>query len=93
MIDQVGNCPECGAPIYSEDLSGNSDKWLISRDGKHPPVRVSRKCLPVVRFTCPCHEWLQEKPVESPASAGKVCPASNRCFDGFGRRCLLGGPW
>ncbi len=49
----VGNCPNCGAPIYEITRYASRHTTIFPSD-----VTPVKETL----FTCPCHEWLQKGP-------------------------------
>lgn len=57
----VGNCPNCGAPIYYVKHGHYESPGSKDPDGM--PIRQWVQDAPDnIRFTCPCHEWLQRDP-------------------------------
>ena len=50
MLEHIGNCPNCGAPIYGL--------------ARFDPDREAAVCVVRgwVEYMCDCHEWLQVDP-------------------------------
>ena len=52
-MNPVGNCPQCGAPIYEK---------AVKSTRPIPPLNENPSETSDLRFTCPCYEWLQRAP-------------------------------